>query len=226
MEAKESQGKTLRYIAVEPDGYQPNKKYPMVILLHGFGASMADLAGLCPAIDSKGYVYIFPNAHIEVQVGLGMIGYAWTQRGSNSPEDGQRAEDLLATLVEEVMSEYGVEPGDVVLGGFSQGGMMTYRYGLPNPDIFGGLAVLSGRVSDPDALRATLPSSRTQAVFVAHGTSDAMIGVQDARDSLEFLKSEGYSPQYKEYSIGHEISQDVINDLVPWLHNVVRPASH
>ena len=50
MEAKEHKGKTLKYLAIEPDGYDPNRRYPMIILLHGFGAHMGDLAGLTPAI--------------------------------------------------------------------------------------------------------------------------------------------------------------------------------
>ena len=40
------------------------RSYPMIILLHGFGAHMGDLASLAPAIDPTGYVYIFPNAPI------------------------------------------------------------------------------------------------------------------------------------------------------------------
>lgn len=76
MEFRENQGTSLRYIAAEPDDYDPNRKYPMIILLHGFGAHMGDLASLSPALDSKGYVYIFPNAPIEMEVGFGTTGYA------------------------------------------------------------------------------------------------------------------------------------------------------
>ena len=50
-----------------------------------------------------------------------------------------------------------------------------------------------------------------------------MISVEDARGSRDFLTSEGYSPLYREYEMGHEINQDVMNDLVPWLHNVMPP---
>ena len=225
MEAKEYQGKTLRYLAVEPDGYDPGGRYPMVILLHGFGAHMGDLAGLCPAIDPEGYVYICPNAPISVQTGFGMVGYAWTPPGGGgTPEDADRAEGMLATLIDEVMTQYPVEPGEVILGGFSQGGMMTYRNGLPRPDIFGGLVVLSSRIPDADVLRGRLPAARTQPIFVAHGTVDPMISVEDARESRLFLESEGYGPDYREYDMGHEINQDVLDDLVPWIRRVLSPA--
>ena len=62
---------------------------------------------------------------------------------------------------------------------------------------------------------------RDQAIFVAHGTSDAMISVEDARSTVQFLRDEGYRPDYKEYAMGHEINQDVLDDLVIWVHDVM-----
>ena len=74
MEAREYEGTVLRYIVVEPDGFDPGRPYPLVVLLHGFGASMRDLVGLSPSIDADGYVYVFPNAPIEMTIGPGMRG--------------------------------------------------------------------------------------------------------------------------------------------------------
>ena len=196
----------------------------MIMLLHGFGASMRDLANLSPAIDSNSYVYIFPNAPIEMQIGFGTTGYAWTQPGQDGPPDeAESAEAMLETLVEEVTERYRVAPGSMVLGGFSQGGMMTYRVGLPDPERFGGLAVLSGSVRDPDGLRGSLPADRSQPIFISHGTDDAMISVEDARRARRFLEEEGYAPEYREYEMGHEISQDVLRDLKLWIGGVLSP---
>ncbi len=224
MQAREINGNSLAYILVEPDGYDENEEYPTVVLLHGFGASMSDLAGLAPTIERSGYLYLFPNAPIPMQVGPGMTGYAWTPPGQSGGEDAAtRAEELLAGFFDEAMERHGISEGGMVMGGFSQGGMMTYRFGLRRPDMFAGLVILSGRVPAPDALSENLPERRDQPVFVAHGKQDAMIGVNDARESRDFLTSEGYSPQYHEYHMGHEINQDVMSDLTLWLHNVMPP---
>ena len=225
MKVSEHTGKTLQCLAVEPDGYGGDVRYPMVVLLHGFGANMRDLVGLCTAIGPEGYVYIFPSGPLPVQIGLGMTGYAWTPPGDGSTsEDGERAQEMLEGLLDEVIDRYTVEPGQVLMGGFSQGGMMTYRMGLPEPDIFGGLAVLSSRIPDTEGLRVRLPAGRNQAIFISHGTRDTMIPLEDARESKRFLESEGYRPQYAEYEMAHEISQDVMGDLVPWIHRVLPPA--
>ena len=226
MQARQIQGKTLQYIAVEPDGYDPARKYPMIILLHGFGAHMGDLASLAPAIDAEGYVYIFPNAPIPFQIGPGMTGFGWTPpRDLRSPDDLKNAVDMLAGLIEEVTEQYSTESGQVILGGFSQGGMMTYSYGLPNPGLFKGLVVLSAVVPDADTMRNSLPEDHSQPIFVAHGTSDMMVAVQSARDAREFLEAEGYGPVYHEYPMAHEISQKTLADLAEWIRETLPPTT-
>ena len=226
MEALQHQGKTLPYIAVHPDGYSPDKNYPLVILLHGFGSHMGDLAGLAPAIDPVGYVYACPNAPLAVEIGPGMTGYSWMPpRDTGTPEDNRLAEELLTTFFDEVMERYHMPPGLAILGGFSQGGGMTYRCGLGRPEVFAGLVALSSGIPDPDELRSRLPVQRTQPIFSAHGTQDGMISVERARQAKAFLEAEGYAPQYKEYVMGHEIGQEVLDDLVPWIHQVLPPLS-
>ena len=230
MQATQHQGKTLHYIAVEPDNYDAAQKYPMIILLHGFGAHMGDLASLAPAIDATGYVYVFPNAPIPFELGPGATGYGWTHP-RRIPHELRRVDDvdsvvdMLATLVDEVTEHYVIKPGEIILGGFSQGGMMTYRYGLPNPGKFKGLAALSAVAPDEDTMRERLPEDRSQPIFVAHGTADMVIEVQMARDTREFLQAEGYAPVYREYPMAHEISQQTLTDLADWIKNTLPPAS-
>lgn len=224
MEAIQRSGKTLVYLAVHPDDYDPGEAYPLVILLHGFGADMADLANLTPALDRKGYVYLCPNAPIGVQTSPTTVGYAWEPPGAipkeEIPDGLPEPEPLLEVFFDEVMEQYRGQPGRVLLAGFSQGGGLTYRCGLPRPDLFAGLVVMSAGMRDPDKLRSKLPPQREQPIFIAHGTFD---NPERAHMARAFLEAEGYSPEYKEYPMGHEISQEVINDLVPWMHQVLPP---
>ena len=224
MEYFQHQGKSLLYLTVHPDGYSAEKDYPLVILLHGFGAHMGDLAGLAPAIDREGYVYACPNAPLAVEIGPGMTGYSWTPpRGTATPEDVQLTEGLLTTFFDEVMEQYHVPAGRVILGGFSQGGGLTFRCGLGRPEVFAGLVALSCSIREPDELRDSLPAQRTQPIFMAHGTHDEMVSVERASQARTFLEAEGYQLQYKAYPMGHEITQEVLDDLVPWMHQVLPP---
>ena len=50
-----------------------------------------------------------------------------------------------------------------------------------------------------------------------------MVPVDRAHAALTFLRGAGYAPEYHEYNIGHEISTEVLNDLVPWVSAVLPP---
>jgi phospholipase/carboxylesterase len=226
MKAVESRGSTLQYLTLFPDNYEAGQPYPLIICLHGRGADMRDLAGLAPAIDQHGYLYICPNAPVTISIGPGYTGQAWYEPGGNpSPAAMEQALTALDGLVREVFTEYQVTAGQALLLGFSQGGAMTYRYGILRPDMFAGLAILSGALRHPEALLPHLPSTRDQRLFIAHGTHDPVLPVDLSHDAVAFLAAQGYQPLYREYPMGHEITLDVLNDLTPWIHQTL-PSKH
>src|SRR3990172_6276790 len=57
------------------------------------------------------------------------------------PPEGPTIEELLDAFMAELTERTGARPGRIVLGGFSQGGGLALRYGLPRPETFAGLAV-------------------------------------------------------------------------------------
>jgi len=220
MEAQAHRGKDLSYLTVYPVDHQPDIQYPLIIMLHGYGANMYDLANLAGDIHTKGYLYVCPNAPLPVQAGPGALGFAWNLPGSTDDEQAKRSDLKLSNFLEEVLGEPGRDPKNCILLGFSQGGGLTYRFGLPRPDRFAGLVALSCSMRDPENIKQTLPESRDQAIFIAHGTQD---NPERAREAKDFLAGEGYSPVYKEYNMGHEITPEVLDDLVPWIYRTLPP---
>jgi phospholipase/carboxylesterase len=224
MKAVEGRSSTLPYLTVFPDNYEPEQRYPMIVCLHGRGADMRDLAGLAPAIDQQGYLYVCPNAPVTISIGPGYTGQAWYEPGgSPSPAAMEQALTALDGVVRDVFAEYQVEPGQAILLGFSQGGAMTYRYGMLRPEMFAGLVILSGALRNPEALFPHLPAGREQRIFIAHGTYDQVVPVELSQDATSFLSAQGYQPLYREYPMGHEITPEVLNDLTPWMHEVLPP---
>ena len=224
MRAEQHQGYGLKYMTVVPDGYAPGTRYPLIIMLHGFGANMQDLAGLAPMINQEGYVYACPNAPLAFDLGGGHAGWGWmAPRGMSTPEQVQNSEDLLAGFFDEVFEQFSVEPGQAVLLGFSQGGGMTYRCGLERDRSFAGLAALSATLPEEELLAKKLPQERSQPIFIAHGLYDPMVTPDRAQAAKDFLEGSGYAPEFHEYEIAHEISPDVVSDLVTWLGRVLPP---
>jgi predicted esterase len=228
MDAEVIEGNPLTYVLVKPDGFAPDGSYPLVILLHGFGASMYDLASLAGVINPTGYVYACPNGPYEVDLGLYGTGYSWSaDRPGVIPvaNDSTTIDEKLEACFAEILEATGATPGNIVLGGFSQGAGVSLRYGLLRPDTFAGLVVLSGFFRDADAVRDQLPAERTQPVFMAHGRQDPMVPLESARATRNFLEKTGYAPEYHEYDMTHTITEDVLKDLSPWLHRALPPKS-
>ena len=224
MRTEINEGPGLQYVTVVPDDYTPDSSYPLVIMLHGFGANMQDLAGLAPVISADGYVYACPNAPISFQLGPGQTGFGWlTPRGGGTAEETANSEKLLDDFFDTVFQQFNVSPGNAILMGFSQGGGMTYRCGLGRADKFAGLAALSATLPDEDALAARLPAERTQPIFIAHGLFDQMVSEDTAQSAKSFLESNGYTPEFHTYNMGHEISGEELGDLVPWVARVLSP---
>ncbi len=215
---------SLQSLIIEPDEYDPDREYPLIILLHGYGSNMADLAGLTPAISRNEYLFACPNAPIAFNLGMGQTGYAWANLyGDSYDQEALASEDSCMDFLEEVESAYRIRQDMRILGGFSQGGMMTFQIGLPRPEKFAGLFALSSFVKSPHIIRPRLPEKREQPVFAAHGTNDTVAPIQSGRNSVDLLRNWGYDPEYHEYEgMAHEITQEVIDDFVRWLESVIR----
>jgi len=220
MKSSVSRGGSLDYLTVFPDDYLESKSYPLIILLHGFGANKEDLSGLASAINRNGYLYVLPDAPLAMADDATVR--AWYERGGReSPEAVRDALHALDSFVAEVLAKYRVHPASALLAGFSQGGAISLRYGLPRPELFAGVAVMSASLRKLDELVATLPAVRNQPIFVAHGRHDSLVPFEWSQNLATFLETQGYQPAYHAYPIDHEISPDLIRDLRRWLSEVL-----
>jgi len=131
----------------------------------------------------------------------------------------------LDTLVQEVLARFRVPAGQALLLGFSQGGNLALRYGLPRPEGFAGLAALSCSLRQVDDLRHNLPVQRSQSLFMAHGVDDLLVPVEWGRKVVAFLTEQGYRPSYQEYPMGHEISPALFASLTRWIATTLPPRS-
>jgi len=220
MKSSVDRSSSLDYLTVYPDGYVEGKLYPLIICLHGFGANKEDLSGLAPVIDRTGYVYVFPDAPLAAADEPTVR--AWYERGGKeSPAAVREALAALDAFVLNALARFRVTPGRALLMGFSQGGAMSLRYGLPRPDLFGGIAVLSGSLRRVDDLLTSLPVERKQPIFVSHGRHDSLVPFEWSQDLVAFLTAQGYRPVYQAYPMDHEISPASVAALRAWIEETL-----
>jgi len=196
-----------------------------VIWLHGLGADGSDFVPIVPALGLSTPVrFVFPHAPLRgVTINGGAVMRAWydvlTLEGVRQEdeagirESARRVDGLIAAEVAR-----GVAPARVILAGFSQGGAMALHVGLRHAARLGGLLVLSAYLPLAHAARAEAsPAGRGTPVFLAHGTQDPVIPLAAARAARDTLVALGCPVEYREYPIGHTVSDAEIQDLAGWL---------
>jgi predicted esterase len=57
-------------------------------------------------------------------------------------------------------------------------------------------------------------------IFVSNGIIDEVIPIHLGRMTERDLKKLGVKPVYKEYNMGHTISNDCLNDLLSWIQSI------
>jgi len=192
---------------------------PLLILLHGVGSHEGDLFSLEGAFDPS-WVVVSARAPLTLRPG----SYAWfpvqfTPQGPVADaEQAEQSRVLLASFVDWAVLEFGADPQRVVVGGFSQGAIMTASLALTEPEKVRAAVLMSGRIL-PEVLPkvASLDRRRGTAYLVIHGTEDQVLPIHHGRASRDTLISLGISPQYQEFPLGHSISDESLSTVVDWL---------
>ncbi len=213
----------LKTIVVEPDIIVENNDTNLIIVLHGYGANMNDLVSLSENIGDGKSIFVFPNAPFEFQLSYQLYGYAWifppTMDSEEMPESMTESIDKLMVAVDILIEDYNIKLPNVILGGFSQGAMMSASFGLIRPDIFKGIFMLSGMLLGESYLVSNIQSDNGQRVFVSHGEFDSLVPFSNLNKIVKFLENYGYSPEFHQYPMGHELSPQSINDLGKWINS-------
>ena len=196
----------------------PSDAPPMLVLLHGLGADEHDLMGLAPELDPRLLI-----VSIRAPLGYGNGGYAWfevhwDEKGVHvDPEQALASRDLLVETLRSLPEGLGVQPSKTLLGGFSQGAMMSLGVAFSAPELIEGVVSMSGRML-PEFVPTEVLAATTRLPFlVQHGTVDPLLPVQGSREIRDLLESVGCPVSYHEYPMAHEIGQKSLADVRDWV---------
>ncbi len=187
---------------------------PGLLLLHGRGADEEDLMGLEAALDPR---LTIVSARAPFKLGPGFAWYDMAQIGSPDEDTFTTALSELRGFVDGLPAAYGIDPQRLFLMGFSQGAIMSAALALTVPHKVRGVIMHSGYVPISTGLEVVPGGIEGKGFFVAHGLYDEVIPVIYGRQSEAYLSLHKALLIYREYPIGHSISEESLYDLSEWL---------
>jgi phospholipase/carboxylesterase len=207
--------KTTLLHKVLPSSAPQGKQQPALILLHGRGTNEDDLLGLAEYLDPRFFV-VSARAPFRFQYG----GFAWYQILEVGTPDAQQFDESyqrLSQFVQDVRAKYPVDPSKVFLLGFSMGSIMSLALSLTKPEMFRGVVAHSGYIPENTSLQFRWDELAGLGLFVAHGTEDPVIPIEFGRRAHALLSKSQADFTYREYPIGHTISEESLSDFSAWL---------
>jgi len=162
---KSSWKNNRNYKVLKPKNYDPKKKYPLILSLHGFSSNGSGQAGFFPLkdlADKYGFLYCFPSG----------LDRSWN--ATNACCDFRNKHNDSAYLRELILwaqKEYSIDKKKVYVTGLSNGGFMSYRMAQDHADLVTAIVPFAGVGFKNWPKQPSGPVS----VLHIHGTKDSTI---------------------------------------------------
>ncbi|MEK7761004.1 MAG: hypothetical protein AAB433_05455 [Nitrospirota bacterium] len=211
---------------------------PLVLLLHGFGAPGDDLVSLADVLNvPAGTRFVFPEGPLSLSFGPSAARAWWiidmarvaADRAAGRARDLSQdipkglalARETMLGFLKEVERKFDADPRKIVLGGFSQGAMLSCDVMLRTAQPYAGLIQLSGTLLATQEWTPLLKTRKGLPVFQSHGVQDELLPYAGAERLRDMLTHGGLSVEWHSFRGGHEIPRSVLQRLGPFITKAV-----
>jgi len=162
-----------------PRGYDPSRSTPLVVVLHGAFSTAKEMekhSGFSHLADREGFIVLYPN-------GITLFGLLQHWNAGHccgkAAADGVDDVGYLEAAIRDLSDRLNVDPSRIYMTGFSNGGMMTYRFGAEKAGLLAAIAPLAGSIggrSTPAAPSWQVPEPAAPLpVLIMHGKLDGHV---------------------------------------------------
>ena len=127
------------------------------------------------------------------------------------------SEVKVRALISEQISA-GIPASNIILAGFSQGGVVGMFTGLRYPEKLAGIMALSCYLPNADALPEQLSAANSDThILQLHGDNDDVVQLSAGKMANKLLNEKGYPVTWKTYPMAHSVHPTEIRDIAAWL---------
>lgn len=186
-----------------------------VILLHGYGSPPDDLVPLAESLAARvPATFVVPGSPLPWHGDP--RGRVWfDQHHDDASREIRVARATIDALIEGFERDAGVPSEHVIVGGFSQGAILSIEMALAGRHRLGGIAPLSGRaLGHPASSYARLSHLP---IFESHGRADPMVPFARGEAFVTRAREAGAAVQFEIFDGVHEIPPRIEDALAAWL---------
>ena len=207
----------LEHIEIEPE----TSARSTVIWLHGLGADGHDFEAIVPELylpEDSTIRFIFPHVPMRsITINNGEEMRAWYDFIPHSETAG--TDDILISASQigqfiEREIDRGIPSEQILLAGFSQGGVIALHTATRFPERLAGILAISTYLHDFRGTETEMTDANLAIpVMMAHGTGDPMIPIMRAATSRENLTRLGYDVRWFDYPMGHQVCLEEVEEI-------------
>ena len=186
-----------------------------------FPAAPLSLPSWFAGTDARAWWHIDFEASVALRAS-GAAGRAALR--AQTPDGLVQARRQLASCVEAVAQTAALPLGRVVLGGFSQGGMVTTDLALRQDEAPAALVILSGTLLSEAEWRARAPRRKGLQVLQSHGRQDPLLPFADAEALRDLLVEAGLRVDFLPFDGPHTIPLEAVDKLSTLLVSLLNPS--
>ncbi len=178
----------LDTVIIPPENDEPIKN--AVVLLHGYGGDGKDISMLTLNWRRflKNTVFLCPNGHEKCEINP--TGFQWFDLSKNDEEyiliKSLEAEKIIEKFINEVKNKYQLSNSKIVLGGFSQGCMMSINTGVTSDEEFSCILGFSGKIINKKNLQKRIKNKSK--ILLLHGEEDEIVSSNFMLEAKDFFE--------------------------------------
>jgi predicted esterase len=205
------------YVPPEAEG----RAGPLLIALHGYGASKGQMMRLARHLAPEGFSIAALQGfhqHIReplVEGGPLRFGFGWVTN-FHAEESIELHHHAINSLIDSLVKEEACDAGRIFLLGFSQSCALNYRYAFTYPERLRGVIGVCGGIPGDWTTSALYKKTRA-AVLHLCGTRDEFYPPARVEDYAERLRERASEVELRAYDAGHEMVQAMREDARAWL---------